>query len=108
MRRDKKVPLFTRARAARSRKKMASVLTAHRMKRSLTLEACARRAKITPTRLERIENGAGHVYLGDLFGLAQAFRLRPSTLIKRIEEAVAPALPSSPGRRKTLQRGEAR
>ncbi|MGE0132399.1 MAG: helix-turn-helix domain-containing protein [Blastocatellales bacterium] len=67
---------------------MASVLTAHRTKRSLTLEACAHRAKITPSRLERIESGAGHLYLDDLFGLAEAFRLRPSTLMKRIDEAV--------------------
>jgi transcriptional regulator with XRE-family HTH domain len=67
---------------------MASTLTSLRTKRSLTLEACARRAKITPYRLERIENGAGPVYLNDLFGLADAFRLRPSTLIKRIDEAV--------------------
>lgn len=67
---------------------MASVLASLRTKRSLTLEACAHRAKIPPTRLERIENGAAHVYLNDLFGLADAFRLRPSTLIKRIDEAV--------------------
>jgi transcriptional regulator with XRE-family HTH domain len=67
---------------------MASALTSLRTKRSLKLEACAHRAKITPYRLERIENGAGHLYLDDLFGLADAFRLRPSTLIKRFDEAV--------------------
>lgn len=87
--RDKKVPLSpTRRREARTRKKMGAALVALRTKRSLTLPDCAHRAKITPTRLERIENGAGHLYLDDLFGLAEAFRLRPSTLIKRIDEAV--------------------
>lgn len=106
--RDKKVPLSpTRRREARARKIMASLLTSLRTKRSLTLADCAGRAKITPQRLERIEGGAAHLYLNDLWGLAKAFRLRPWVLMKRIDDAVAAVFPPAP-RRKSLQRAEAR
>lgn len=88
---DKKVPLSpTRRREARTRKKIASVLSSLRIKRALSLDALARRAQITPVRLERIECGTGALYLDDLFGLAKAFRLRPSTLMRRIADAVSP------------------
>lgn len=88
---DKKVPLSpTRRREARTRKNIASVLSSLRIKRALSLDALARRAQITPVRLERIECGTGALYLDDLFGLAKAFRLRPSTLMRRIADAVSP------------------
>ncbi len=106
--RDKKVPLSpTRRREARARKIMASLLTSLRTQRSLTLADCAGRAKITPRRLERIEGGAAHLYLYDLWGLAKALRLRPWVLMKRIEDSVAAVFPPAP-RRKSLQRAEAR
>lgn len=86
---DKRVPLSpTRRREARTRKKMGAALVALRTKRALSIDTLAQRSSITARRLERIESGTGHVYLNDLFGLAEAFRLRPSTLMKRIDEAV--------------------
>ena len=67
---------------------IGAVIRSQRKKKMLSQETVSALAGIARTHLTMIENGSKQPNLETLWKLAQALNMRPSTLIRMVEEAM--------------------